>query len=249
MLERPKALGAGVYMIYCHENEKAYIGSSNRVNRRFNHHRCYLRAGKHGNRHLQNAWNLYGEDSFSMGMIHACEDGEQLELEQYYLDIWFESGMTFNRRPDAKSPAGVKWTDAEREAKSIAMKANPPFKGRNHSEASKALISTQAKDRMSDPANNPFFGKKHTSESKAKISRANAGNKSCVGRVTTEKCKAAVAEANRRRVFSAETLAKLSAATSGSNNPRFGVKVSLATIEKRKGTLARNKALSLNKCQ
>lgn len=199
MARRPPALGAGVYIIYCHENEKAYVGSSNKVNLRFNHHRCYLRANKHGNQHLQNAWNLYGEDAFSMGMVHACDKGEQLRFEQYYLDIWFESGMVFNRRSDAKSPKGVKWTDEERLAKSIAMKANPPFKGRIHTDDAKMLISDKAKERYVDPTNNPFYGKQHTPETKASISKANTGNKFCVGRVTSEKCRAAVAESNRRR--------------------------------------------------
>lgn len=199
MAKRAPALGAGVYLIYCHENEKAYVGSSNRVNIRFNHHRCYLRANKHGNQHLQNAWNLYGEDAFSMGMLHPCNDGEQLLLEQYYLDIWFESGMVFNRRSDAKSPKGVKWTDEERLAKSIAMRANPSFKGRHHTAESKAILSAQAKDRQSTPEGNPFFGRKHSDETKAKVSAANRGHSRNIGRVCSEKCRAAVIESNRRR--------------------------------------------------
>lgn len=191
--------GTGVYAIYCHENEKIYIGSSNRINLRFNHHRCDLRAGRHGNQHLQNAWNLYGEAAFSMSVILNCEIDDQLYFEQYYLDVWAESGRLFNRRHDAKSPKGVKWTEDEKAAKSAAMKANPSFKGRHHTESSKAMLSVHAKARFSDPSNNPFFGKKHTEESRKKVSEANRGHTRNIGRVCSDRCRAAVIESNKRR--------------------------------------------------
>lgn len=197
---RSMSSGPGVYIIYCHENEKAYIGSSNRVNARLAHHRCDLRASRHGNQHLQNAWNLYGEDSFSMGMIHACDLDQQVSLEQFYIDIWMESEMVFNRHPKADSPIGVKWTNEEKLAASKRVKANPPFKGRQHSESSRALLSAHAKSRLAVPENNPFFGKTHSEDTKEKISVANTGNKYCLGRAASEKCKMAVSESNRRRI-------------------------------------------------
>ncbi len=199
MARSSKLMGPGVYMIYCRSNQKAYIGSSNRVNLRLNHHRCDLRADKHGNQHLQNAWNMYGEASFSMGLLHPCLLGEQVEIEQHYLDIWLASGLAFNRRPRADSPAGVKWTDKEREAKSVSMKNNPSFGGRHHTESSKALLSERAKDRYANPENNPFFGKQHSEETKAKIAAKNAGNRYCVGRVCSDRCRQSVIESNKRR--------------------------------------------------
>lgn len=201
-MARTKSLssGPGVYIIYCHENGKAYIGSSNCVNRRLANHRPHLRENKHGNKHLQNAWNLYGEDAFSMGMINSCDLESQLTLEQLYIDIWMDSEMVFNRHPSAKSPEGVKWTYEERMAASKRTKANPPFKGKQHSESSKALLCAHATLRLSIPENNPFFGKHHSDDTKIKISKANTGNKFCVGRVVSEKCKSAVAESNRRRI-------------------------------------------------
>ncbi len=199
MGKNSELMGPGVYIIYCHTNKKAYIGSSNKVNLRLNHHRCDLRADKHGNQHLQNAWNLYGESSFSMGLLHPCLLGEQVGLEQHYLDIWIAAGLSFNRRPRADSPTGMKWTDAERKAKSVSMKNRPSFGGRHHTESSKTLLSERAKDRYADPENNPFFGKSHSEETKAKISEKNTGNKYCVGRKCSDRCKQAVIESNKRR--------------------------------------------------
>jgi len=207
-MARVGALGAGVYAIYCHDNGKIYIGSSVRINLRFNHHRCYLRANKHGNRHLQNAWNLYGEGAFTMSIIQLCETEDRLLFEQYYLDIWADSGRLFNRRLDAKSPTGVKWTTEERLAKSVAMKTNPSFKGRSHSASSKALLSEKAKVRFSNPENNPFYGKHHSEETRAKISEANSGHKHNVGRACSDRCKAAVAESNRRRAGEKRNISK-----------------------------------------
>lgn len=230
--------GPGVYMIYCHENGKAYIGSSNRVNLRFNHHRHYLRTNKHGNQHLQNAWNLYGEDSFSFGVIQPCPDGEQLMLEQYYLDVWFDGGSVFNRHMDAKSPRGNKWTESERLAKSIAMKANPPFKGRRHSEESKALLSNAHKAWATNNPN-PFLGKKHSEASRALISEKAKGHTRSRGRKLSEKAKALISAANSGRIQSDETRAKISAAMVGQGNPRFGVHISAEQKQKAAKTLAR----------
>jgi hypothetical protein len=52
---------AGIYSIYCTENEKQYIGSSKDIAQRWRDHRYELRNNKHGCYHLQNAWNKYGE--------------------------------------------------------------------------------------------------------------------------------------------------------------------------------------------
>lgn len=207
--------GSGVYIIYCHANGKAYIGSSNKVNRRLANHRHHLRGGTHGNQHLQNAWNLYGESEFSVGLVHSCNLENRLMWEQFYIDVWMPSGLVFNRQPRAESPEGVRWTEEEKLAASIRVKANPPFMGRRHSDETKKLLSNQAKERYADPVNNPFYGKSHTDGTKAKISAANAGNKYCVGRVASDRCKQIVAAINRSRVYTDESKEKNRLASTG----------------------------------
>ena len=54
----------GVYKILNCKNNKFYIGSSVDIERRFESHRKELIAGTHNNKHLQNAWNKYGESCF-----------------------------------------------------------------------------------------------------------------------------------------------------------------------------------------
>lgn len=52
---------AGVYQIFNIETNKRYIGSSIDVERRLKEHKRNLKAHRHSNQHLQNAWNKYEE--------------------------------------------------------------------------------------------------------------------------------------------------------------------------------------------
>ena len=81
-LEKP-----GVYVIENLMNNKLYIGSSTmRIVKRIEHHISMLRAGKHKNTHLQNAFNKYGETSFCASIIETTEKHNALEREQYWIN-------------------------------------------------------------------------------------------------------------------------------------------------------------------
>ena len=81
-LEKP-----GVYVIENLMNNKVYIGSSTmRIIKRIEHHISMLRAGKHKNTYLQNAFNKYGETSFCASVIETTEKHNTLEREQYWID-------------------------------------------------------------------------------------------------------------------------------------------------------------------
>lgn len=79
----------GIYKITNTANGKVYIGSSVDVRGRFNSHRSDLRQNKHGNQHLQRAWNLYGEHSFVFEIIEECSADSVRFIEQKYLDELF----------------------------------------------------------------------------------------------------------------------------------------------------------------
>lgn len=81
-LEKP-----GVYVIENLMNNKVYIGSSTmRIIKRIEHHVSMLRAGKHKNTYLQNAFNKYGETTFCASVIETTEKHNTLEREQYWID-------------------------------------------------------------------------------------------------------------------------------------------------------------------
>jgi group I intron endonuclease len=77
---------SGIYYIRNKANGKVYYGSSKNIQRRFADHRKRLRRKKHGNLHLQRAWNKYGEDVFEFGIVGYCEEEYLLDMEQVYLD-------------------------------------------------------------------------------------------------------------------------------------------------------------------
>lgn len=75
----------GVYQIFNKINSKRYIGSSLNVSRRWSQHLHLLRNGKHHSKHLQNAWDKYGEKSFTFECIEYCNPDELLALEHKYI--------------------------------------------------------------------------------------------------------------------------------------------------------------------
>lgn len=94
---------AGVYQIYNPITNKRYIGSSINVERRLKEHLRNLKAHRHCNCHLQNAYNKYGNE-LVFQFLEECEPDECLIFEQYYLDYYKsylrENG--YNIDPEAK---------------------------------------------------------------------------------------------------------------------------------------------------
>lgn len=78
---------SGIYCILNRANGKRYIGSSKSVHYRWKQqHKPDLKNNKHGNQHLQNAWNKYGESNFEFLILEECSI-DVLEIkEEYWLD-------------------------------------------------------------------------------------------------------------------------------------------------------------------
>lgn len=100
---------AWIYKITHTTNGFSYIGSSMRktVESRWQRHRKDLRKGVHHNRHLQRAWNKYGEKSFEFSIIEECPDADVLLREQFYID---SSTKLYNINPIAGSCRGRRFS-------------------------------------------------------------------------------------------------------------------------------------------
>jgi len=77
---------SGVYAIINQINERAYIGGSSDVKRRWGTHRSHLKRGYHGNRPMQADYNLLGSEVFELQIIEylpveLVEQGEQIALD------------------------------------------------------------------------------------------------------------------------------------------------------------------------
>jgi group I intron endonuclease len=157
---------SGIYQIKNKKNNKVYIGSAVSLGQRFSVHTHCLRNDKHHNRHLQNAWNKYGEDSFLFEVLEKVEDKEKLvEREQHWIDI---REPEYNLSPTAGSTLGVKYSEEARKNVSNALKGkmageDNPFYGKKHSK--------KAREKMSAA----WEGRVITDEWRANLSKARKG--------------------------------------------------------------------------
>lgn len=78
-----------IYKITNTINNKIYIGSAAYYDKRIGDHVSNLRKNKHHNKHLQLAWNKYGENKFIFTIIEEVDCKENLRnREQYYIDLY-----------------------------------------------------------------------------------------------------------------------------------------------------------------
>lgn len=97
---------SGIYQILNTMNGKRYIGQSRSLNNRKYEHFCQLSRNEHGNSHLQNAYNLYGEENFEWSVIEYVDSENLTEREQYWVNQYGQFQL-YNSRMCVDSPAKV----------------------------------------------------------------------------------------------------------------------------------------------
>lgn len=144
---------SGIYRIYCKANGKSYYGQTNDYRRRMIEHKKNLRhhsGENHHCAHLQNAWNLYGEEQFEFSLIESCPEDQLTIREQWYFDTYGPSGQLFN----------------------TALCAEAPARGRIVSEETKQKLRE-----LNSGPNNPNWGKMWNEQDRLKLSAALSGEK------------------------------------------------------------------------
>lgn len=133
----------GVYVIRNVLTGKCYVGSSENIRRRAWYHINHLRRQKHHNAHLQNAWNLYGDDVFAFLTACLCDVDELLERERE----WMQRLNSCSDRDGynlVSDPVRHKVSTETRKkmSDSSPFKGKPAFnRGRPASEQTRRLIS------------------------------------------------------------------------------------------------------------
>lgn len=194
-----------IYKIRNVVNQKFYVGSTVNTRERFRNHRKLLRRGAHHCRHLQAAWNKYGEDCFKFEIVEHVDTAEALHVaEDRWLHEWVGHVDCYNHGRSAAAP----W-------RNCASEEHPNF-GRPRSEEARQAISESLKAFYAeDPSNHPRLGKQHTEETKERIRQIKLANptRAWLGKKRSAETKAKISEAQRGvakapRVYTAEGLAR-----------------------------------------
>lgn len=199
----------GIYSITNTKNGKRYIGSAVRFERRWKGHRVALRRGNHHSRHLQAAWNKYGEGAFQFEVVVTCEPEDLISQEQFWIDAFQSADQRYgyNASPTAGSPLGV------RHSKETKAKVSAANRGRKYSDAVKARMSAAQ------------MGHKVTDGTKAKIASA------AIGRKASAETRAKLSAVRRGRKYTAEARANMSRAQRETQNlPEVKAKVRAAKL-------------------
>ena len=99
----------GIYKITNIITNLIYIGSAVNLQQRYYDHVQSFRDNRHYNKHLQRAWNKYGEENFKFEILEVIEDKiKLLEREQHYLDQ-YPKDQKYNMRVKASSNLGIKY--------------------------------------------------------------------------------------------------------------------------------------------
>jgi group I intron endonuclease len=75
----------GIYAIRNILDNKVYVGKSINITKRFNRHKRSLLLNTQQNKHLQAAWNKYGEKAFVFEIIELCTEAELNSREIYWI--------------------------------------------------------------------------------------------------------------------------------------------------------------------
>lgn len=76
----------GIYKITNLTNNKVYIGSTKNIGHRFHEHLSKLKGDYHTNKHLQAAFNKYGESSFKFEILRETSETILRRAEQFYIN-------------------------------------------------------------------------------------------------------------------------------------------------------------------
>lgn len=189
-------LNCGIYKITNTINNKAYIGSSKSIKRRWQNHKVSLKNNKHHSQYLQRSYNKYKKENFIFKILLFCSEKDLLFFETRALKFFNSLDNVYGY--NCKTP----------------MRCD--LEGSNLDDWKEKLSQTHISRGCSVGENNPFFGKRHTEEAKHRMSKSKQGL--YVGKKSVLFGKHPSVEARQKMSDSRPDI-------SGKNNPMYGVRI------------------------
>lgn len=202
-----------IYKIRNVVNQKFYVGSTTNMYERTRNHRTRLRRGRHHSRHLQAAWNKYGEECFVFEVVEEVADVSRLqEVEDRWLAEHVGKPYCYNKSKYSDTPMrGIQkeqhpmfgktksadTASAISESLKVYYAANPgnhPRSGTRHTEETKAKISAKVQRALSEGRGGKFVP---SAETRLRMSEALKGNQNAKGHIRSEEHRRKLAEANK----------------------------------------------------
>ena len=224
---------SGIYEIVNTVNGKRYIGSAKNFKTRWSRHLSALRLQKHHSRHLQSAWNKYGEAAFKFLPMLVCQHSMLLFYEQQLLD---KMKPEYNIAPTAGNTMGIPCSTEKRAKIAAAHKGKTLSTehkaaiaaggvGRKPSEETRQKLRAAQRARAEkDPARWAELAEQSAERQRNRVwtpeQRENArvaklGSKPKVSPEGRARRREALVAYNKSRVVSEETRAKMAAAKKG----------------------------------
>lgn len=166
---------SGIYLITCTSNKSKYVGSAVNLSRRFKEHIYDLLKNNHHNKHLQNAWNKYGEGCFVFSVLEVVSDRETIyDREQFWIETikpeFNMSKVSYNSRlgmKDTEETNSRKSLSKSRQWASLSDEQREVFRSKVKAgvkEFWKSLSKTEKKERIKS------MSRPHSEEIRKKIS-------------------------------------------------------------------------------
>lgn len=211
---QPDGKYAGVYVLRSDSDGKVYVGCSADLVTRICRHAYSLRCGWHHSKHLQAAWDLQGEESFSYEILEFCAAEFLDEREEVHQTRFCSLNPRFgyNGIPGGRRRAGFRHSAGTRQKmREAALQRSPPSEETRErmSEARRGVPSASGWEHSEETKKRYFSGRKGRSLSPEARSRVAEASRRRAGWVHSEAAKEKIGAAQRGKRVSEDTRRKL----------------------------------------